>query len=80
MTKKLNFVLFAVLAMLLVASCAPKPSAAAPVAKADVPAAAERVAVDEVAEGISQAGSADEDLDTAELDSVDSILGDVENI
>ena len=65
--------------MVLIVSCAPKPSATAPVAKADVPAAAEST-VDEVAEGISEAGSADEDLDTAELDGVDSILGDVENI
>ena len=65
--------------MVLVVSCAPKPSATAPVAKTDVPVAAE-ITVDEVAKGISEAGSADEELDTSELDSVDSILRDVENI
>ena len=79
MHKKLQIGLLMVLAMILIASCAPKPSATAPVAKTDVPVAAEST-IDEVAKGISEAGSADEDLDTSELDGVDSILGDVENI
>ena len=80
MIKKLNFVLFAVLAMLLIASWAPKPTA--PAAKPDVAAPIDtgEAPVDSVAEDISEAGYADEELDTSELDDVDSILADIENI
>ena len=66
--------------MVLVVSCAPKPTATAPVpVEKEVPTIGETT-VDEVAEDISEATDADEGLDTSELDGVDSILADVENI
>ncbi len=66
--------------MVLIASCAPKPTA--PAAKPDVAAPADtgEAPVDAVAEDISEAGDADEGLDTSELDDVDSILSAIENI
>ena len=83
MIKKLNFVLWAIFAMVLIASCAPKPTA--PAAKPDVAAPSDtgeaRIdGIDEVAEAISDSADADNNLDTAELDDVDSILADIENI
>ncbi len=80
MIKKLNFVLWVILAMVLIASCAPKPTA--PAAKQDVaaPVSTGEAPVDAVAEDISKAGNADEGLDTSELDDVDSILTDIEKI
>ena len=80
MFKNLNFVLWAILAMVLIASCAPKPTA--PAAKPDVaaPADAGESTVDEVAEDISDVADADDKLDASELDDVDGILADIENI
>ena len=80
MIKKLNFALWAIFVMVLIASCAPKPTA--PAAKPDVAASAGtgEAPVDTVAEDISKAGDADEELDTSELDDVDSILADIEKI
>jgi len=67
--------------MVLVVSCAPKPSAPTPAEKPELPVETTGEApVDAVAEDISEAGNADEGLDTSELDDVDSILADVENI
>lgn len=80
MIKKLNFVLFAVLAMLLIVSCALKPTAPAAKPDAAAPVDTGEAPVDAVAEDISEAGNADEDLDTSELDDVDSILADIEKI
>ena len=82
MLKKLQIVSLAILIMVLIVSCAPKPSAGpGPVVKAptESPAAGE-TPVEEVAEDISEAGNADEGLDTSELDDVDGILSDIENI
>ncbi len=80
MIKKLNFVLWVILAMVLIASCAPKPTA--PAAKPDVAAPADtgEAPIDEVAEAISDSADADDNLDASELDDVDSILADIEKI
>ena len=80
MIKNLNLVLLAIFAMILIAGCAPKP--AEPAAKPDiaVPSDTGEARVNEVAEAISDSADADNNLDTAELDDVDSILTDVENI
>jgi len=81
MLKKAGIVLLMVLiAALLIASCAPKST---PTIKekpgVEAPATGE-APVDAVAEDISEAGNADEGLDTSELDDVDSILADIEKI
>jgi len=84
MIKKLNLGLLIMLAMVLIASCAPKPSPATPAASevpVEVPTATTgEASVDKVAEDISDAAEIDEELDTSELEDVDSILTDIENI
>ena len=85
MIKRLNFGLLIILAMVLVVSCAPKPVPAPP-ALAEVETAPEEppttgeASIDEVAADISDAENIDEELDTSELDDVESILADIENI
>ena len=76
--------------MVLVASCAPKPTVTPTPAPPTPPAveAPDEVpavttgepSVDEVATDISVASNIDDELDTSELDDVDSILADIENI
>jgi len=85
MIKKLNFILLAMLAMVLIASCVPQPSPAQPKAPAakqvEVPeAATAEPVVDDVAADISDAADIDAELDTSELDDIDSILTEIENI
>ena len=84
MIKKLNFSLLIMLALVLIASCAPKPGPAAPVApEAPVQAPAEttgEASIDEIAEDISDAGNIDDELDASELGDIDAILADIENI
>ena len=76
MHKKLQIASLMILVMVLIAGCASKPLAKAfPV----TPAAGE-APVEAVPEDISGAGSADEGLDTSEMEDVDSILADIENI
>ena len=93
MYKKLQIVLIiATVLMLLIVSCAPKPTVAPPVAEeekppvvapptppAEVPATGE-ASVDEVATDVSDAITVDEELDTSDLDDIDNILSDIENI
>jgi len=86
MVKKLHFALLITLVMVLVASCAPKPTVPAapptaeePVEAPEIPATGE-APIDKVAEDISDSVDTDEELDTSELDDVDSILADIENI
>ena len=81
MLKKACIVLLMMLiAVLLVASCAPKPT---PTIKekpgVEAPTSGEGP-VEAVAEDISEAGNVDEGLDTSELEDVDGILKDIENI
>ena len=87
MIKKLNFSLLIMLALVLIASCAPKPGPVAPTtppapeALVQVPTETTgEASIDEVAEDISDAGNIDDELDTSELDDVDAILADIENI
>ena len=82
MLKKAGIVLLIMLiVVLLAASCEPKPTTPnikeKPVVEAPTTGEAP---VDAVAEDISKVGNADEDLDTSELDDVDSILADIEKI
>jgi|TARA_B100001971_G_C18212250_1_gene551476 hypothetical protein len=81
MIKRLNFGLVIMLVMVLIVSCAPKPAPAPeePI-EADVPAETGEASIDEVAADISDAANIDEELDTSELDDIDSILTDIENI
>jgi len=91
MVKKLQIVLSIMLIMvLLIVSCAPKPTVAPPVVVEEkkppvvappeaVPTTGEK-SVDEVATDVSDALSVDDELDTSELDDIDSILADIENI
>ena len=79
--------------MVLIVSCAPKPTAAPPVVieikqppvvapsipPAEVPTTGE-APLDEVATDISDTSDIDEELDTSDLDDIDSILSDIENI
>jgi len=91
MIKKIQFVLLAILVLILfINSCAPKPTAAPPVVVEEkkppvvappeaVPTTGEK-SVDEVATDISDTGDIDEELDTSELEDVDNILSDIINI
>ena len=90
MVKKLQIVALSVLVLiLLINSCAPKPTPAPTVAEEEkppvvvppeaVPTTGEKP-VDEVATDISDTSDIDEELDTSELDDIDSILSDIENI
>jgi len=82
MVKKLHFALLIIFVMVLVASCAPKPTAPAaeePVEAPEIPATGE-APIDKVAEDISDSVDTDDELDTSELDDVDTILADIENI
>jgi len=87
---KFNFGLLLIMALVLIASCAPKPDPVAPTTPA-APTAPEapvqaptettgEASIDEVGEDISDAGNIDDELDTSELDEVDAILTDIENI
>lgn len=80
MIKKLQIASLIMLVMVLVVSCAPKPSLPAPTEKPEVPITTGEAPVDEVAEDISDTADADEELDTSELEEVDTILKDIENI
>jgi len=91
MIKRLNFGLLIILAMVLVVSCAPKPVSVPPTpptppALAEVettpeePPTTGEASIDEIAADISDAENIDEELDTSELDDVESILADIENI
>ncbi len=67
------------LALVLVVSCAPAPTA--PEAPVEVPTETTgEASVDEVATDISDAVDIGDALDASELDDVDSILADIENI
>ena len=74
--------------MVLVVSCAPKPVPTPPThpTLAEVETTPEELpttgeaSIDEVAADISDAENIDEELDTSELDDVESILADIENI
>ena len=74
--------------MVLVVSCAPKPvpTPPTPPTLAEVETTPEELpttgeaSIDEVAADISDAENIDEELDTSELDDVESILADIENI
>ena len=88
MFKKLQIILsITTILLVLIVSCAPKPTPSPPappiveevVEPAEVPATGE-ASVDEVAADISDSSNVDEELDTSELDDVDSILADIENI
>ena len=85
MIKKLHLASLIILVMVLIVSCAPKPAPTPAleepkvVVVPEVPTTGE-ASVDEVAEDISDSVDADEELDTSELDDVDSILADIENI
>ena len=84
MIKKLNFSLLIMLALVLIASCAPKPGPATPTAP-EAPVQAPtgttgEASIDKVAEDISDAGNIDDELDTSELSDIDAILADIENI
>jgi len=87
MDKRLQIISIITLLMVLVVSCAPQPSPALPASEAEevvqappkVPATGE-APVDDVATDISDASATDDELDTSELDGVDSILVDIENI
>jgi hypothetical protein len=88
MFKKLNFSLLIMFALVLIVSCAPQTTPSAPVDDSqeddheaeDLTETTGETSVDEVADDISDAGNIDEELDTSELDDVDSILEDIENI
>ena len=90
MIKKLQIAFITVIVlMLLIVSCAPKPTAAPPVVVEEKkpPVVAPKVvpttgeaSVDEVATDISDTSDIDEELDTSELEDVDSILSDIINI
>lgn len=87
MIKKLNFSLLIMLALVLIASCAPKPGPAAPATPTapEAPVQAPtgttgEASIDKVAEDISDAGNIDDELDTSELSDIDAILADIENI
>jgi len=95
MFKKLQLTLMvAMVLMLLVVSCAPKPSEPAVTPPEEAPTAiveptvppTEEVpttgeaSVDEVATDILDSSNVDEELDTSELKDVDDILADIENI
>ena len=83
MIKKLHLVLLIMLITVLIASCAPKPTAPpateAPGVEVPVEATGE-ASIDEVAADISDTASIEEELDTSELDDIDRILADIENI
>ena len=86
MNKRLQITSIIILIMILIVSCAPKPTLAPPAVEEpevevpkEVPATGE-ASVDEVATDISDASDTDDELDTSELDDVDSILADIENI
>lgn len=65
--------------VLLIVSCAPKPTP--PVTEApEVEVPATEAVVEEVAADISDAANIEEELDISELDDIDSILADIENI
>ena len=81
--------------LLFLVSCAPRPSEPAPTAPEETPATtvppstvtpAEEVPttgeapIDSVGNDISDAGTTDDELDTSDLNDVDSILSDIENI
>ena len=74
--------------MVLVVSCAPKPVPTPPThpTLAEVETTPEELpttgeaSIDDVAADISDAENIDEELDTSELDDVESILADIENI
>jgi len=69
------------LVMVLIVSCAPKPTPVPPAEEPEVEAPVTgEASVDEVAADISDAADTDEELDTSELDDVDSILAEIENI
>ena len=86
MSKRL-ILIFMVLALFLLASCACKKETVAvkttetkpAVTTGEIPATGE-APVDAVAEDISDAGNVDEELDTTELEDVDNLLADIENI
>ena len=74
--------------ILLINSCAPKPTTVSvaeeekkpPVVAPKVVPTTGEASVDEVATDVSDAVSVDDELDTSELDDIDSILTDIENI
>lgn len=84
MIKKIQIASLIMLLMVLVVSCAPKPgpvAPTAPVAPVEAPAEATgEASIDDVAADISDTASIEEELDTSELDDIDSILADIENI
>ena len=92
MYKNLQIVLITgIILMLFIVSCAPKPTVAPPIAEeeevaevAETPPKEVSItgekSVDEVGTDISDASSIDEELDTTDLDDIDSILADIENI
>ena len=83
MIKKLHLVSLIMLIMVLIVSCAPKPVPAPEEEEIEVPVKTPttgEASVDEVAEDISDTANIDEELDTSELDDVDSILAEIENI
>ena len=90
MIKQLQIASIIMLIMILIVSCAPKPApvtapaveepkVAIPTVPKEVPTTGE-ASVDEVATDISDASDTDDELDTSELDDVDSILAEIENI
>jgi len=87
MIKKLQIASLIMLIMVLVVSCAPKPTAPVAPSVAEEPVEAPlaelpttEASVDGVAEDISDSVDVDEELDTSKLDDVDDILAEIENI
>lgn len=76
MLKKISIIILGMLVLFVFLGCA-KPAETPP--EQPAPAAAESPA-DEIGAGISDISSADEELDTSELDDLDATLGDIENI
>jgi len=90
MNKQLQITSIIILLMVLIVSCAPKPTTApvpaveepiiaTPEVPEEVPTTGE-ASIDEVATDISDASDTDDELDTSELDDIDSILSEIENI
>ena len=83
MGKKLKILRIMLVMVLFIVRCEPKPTAppATEAPGVEVPAEATgEASIDEVAADISDTASIEEELDTSELDDIDSILSDIENI